>query len=89
MRQSKGKRGATVVYADRFIPKDEQKRAAEESDEPQAVPFLMRFTVFNVTQCDDLPERVHSGAQPMREGEADGVASERCSVKFQRKPVAH
>ena len=41
----KGERGTTVVYADRFIPKDEQQRAAEDGDEPQAVPFLKRFTV--------------------------------------------
>lgn len=65
----KGERGTTVVYADRFIPKDEQKRAAEEGDEPQAVPFLKRFTVFNVAQCDDLPERVHGGAEPLPERE--------------------
>lgn len=52
----KGERGTTVVYADRFVPDDEKKRARETGEEAQAVPFLKRFTVFNVAQCEDLPE---------------------------------
>lgn len=52
----KGERGTTVVYADRFIPDDEKKRAEETGEEAQAVPFLKRFTVFNVVQCEDLPD---------------------------------
>jgi antirestriction protein ArdC len=51
----KGERGTTVVYADRFIPDDEKKRARETGEEAQAIPFLKRFTVFNVAQCEDLP----------------------------------
>src|SRR5437588_362517 len=53
----KGERGTTVVYADRFVPKDEKRRAAEVDEEAQAIPFLKRFTVFNTDQCDDLPDR--------------------------------
>ena len=41
----KGERGTTVVYADRFTPEDERRRAAETGDEPGAIPFLKRFTV--------------------------------------------
>ncbi len=52
----KGERGTTVVYADRFIPDDEKKRAQETAEEAQAIPFLKRFTVFNVAQCEDLPD---------------------------------
>src|SRR6476619_4334617 len=48
----KGERGTTVVYADRFVPNDEKRRAAETGEEAQAVPFLKRFTVFNTDQCD-------------------------------------
>ncbi len=40
----KGERGTTVVYADRFVPSDEKRRAAEAGDEAQAIPFLKRFT---------------------------------------------
>ena len=42
----KGERGTTVVYADRFVPKDAKRRAAETGDEAQAIPFLKRFTVY-------------------------------------------
>jgi len=52
----KGETGTTVVYADRFIPNDERRRAEEDGDEPHAIPFLKRFTVFNCQQCDGLPE---------------------------------
>jgi antirestriction protein ArdC len=52
----KGERGTTVVYADRFIPDDEKKRAQEAGDEAQAIRFLKRFTVFNVGQCEGLPD---------------------------------
>ena len=41
----KGERGTTVVYADRFTPNDERRRAAEAGEEPGAIPFLKRFTV--------------------------------------------
>jgi antirestriction protein ArdC len=63
----KGEHGTTVVYADRFIPEDERKRAAESGDEPQAIPFLKRFTVFNVAQCEGLPEEI-AVAEPPQPG---------------------
>lgn len=50
----KGERGTTVFYADRFVPSGEKARAAECGDDAKAVPFLKRFTVFNVAQCDGL-----------------------------------
>ena len=61
----KGERGTTVVYADRFIPQKEKARAESQGDEPEAVPFLKRFTVFNVAQCDGLPEGLTVGAPPV------------------------
>jgi antirestriction protein ArdC len=66
----KGERGTTVCYADKFIPKSEQKRAAKAGDDPNAVPFLKRFTVFNVDQCDGLPETAFAGIEPLPEREA-------------------
>jgi antirestriction protein ArdC len=60
----KGERGTTIVYADRFVPEDEKKRAAETGEEPQAIPFLKRFTVFNADQCDDLPVDIATVAPP-------------------------
>jgi antirestriction protein ArdC len=50
----KGETGTTVVFADRFIPYRERQCAAETGDEPDAIPFLKRFTVFNADQCEGL-----------------------------------
>jgi antirestriction protein ArdC len=58
----KCERGTTVVYADRFVPDDEKRRAAETGDEAHAVSFLKRFTVFNTDQCDDLPKEISTVA---------------------------
>ncbi|BAI95251.1 antirepressor [Sphingobium sp. TA15] len=60
----KGERGTTVVYADRFVPDDEKRRARETGEEAQAIPFLKRFTVFNAAQCENLPEDVAFVAPP-------------------------
>lgn len=64
----KGECGTTVCYADRFIPKTEIERVAKEGDEPAAVPFLKRFTVFNIAQCDGL-ERLQGEPAPLPERE--------------------
>ena len=48
----KGERGTTVVYADRFVPNDEKRRAAETGEEAQA---------------DSIPETFHGlRHRPMR-----------------------
>jgi antirestriction protein ArdC len=60
----KGEHGTTVVYADRFVPDDEKQRARETGEDAQAIPFLKRFTVFNVTQCENLPEDLAVLAPP-------------------------
>ena len=84
----KGEHGVGVVYADRFIPKAESEgdettlpgsggrpsRAASEGGEARAVPFLKRFTVFNVAQCEGLPERMLAGAAPLPSREIVPVA---------------
>ena len=54
----RGEHGTTVVYADRFVPEDAKKRAVETGEEPQAIPFLKRFTVFNLAQCEGLPDEI-------------------------------
>lgn len=58
----KGERGTTVVYADRFVPDNEKKRARETGEDAQAIPFLKRFTVFNTAQCEGLPEELAAQA---------------------------
>ncbi len=64
----KGERGTTVVYADRFTPDDERRRAAETGEEAQAIPFLKRFTVFNTAQCEGLPDEMMAVAPPVETG---------------------
>jgi antirestriction protein ArdC len=63
----KGEKGTTVVYADRFVPGRERTRAAETGDEPAAIPFLKRFTVFNADQCEDLPADITPPPAPVAE----------------------
>ncbi|UUL82557.1 zincin-like metallopeptidase domain-containing protein [Sphingomonas qomolangmaensis] len=70
----KGEHGVGVVYADRFTPEAEKERAVSEGGEARAVPFLKRFTLFNVAQCDGLPERMLSGAAPLPPREIVPVA---------------
>ncbi|KFC62078.1 Antirestriction protein [Devosia sp. LC5] len=60
----KGERGTTVVYADRFTPEDEKRRARETGEEAQAIPFLKRFTVFNAAQCEGLAKEIAAVAPP-------------------------
>lgn len=50
----KGARGTMVVYADRFTPEAERERARATGEEARAIPFLKRFTLFNVAQCEGL-----------------------------------
>jgi antirestriction protein ArdC len=68
----KGEHGTTLVYADRFVPKGKGGGDASggsapeprcdgegESDRtPRGVPFLKRFTVFNLAQCEGLSARL-------------------------------
>jgi len=67
----KGERGTTVVYADRFTPEDEKRRARESGEEPGKIPFLKRFTVFNAAQCEGLPEEIAAVAPPPPPGLID------------------
>jgi antirestriction protein ArdC len=68
--QSWGTAAAKVplVYADRLIPDDEHKRAAETGENAQAIPFLKRFTVFNTDQCSGLSDEIATVAPPPMPG---------------------
>lgn len=50
----KGEHGATVVYANRIV-----RAEADEAgqDVEREIPFLKAYTVFNLDQIEDLPER--------------------------------
>jgi hypothetical protein len=61
----KGEKGTTLGYADRFIPYRERTRATEIGDDPQAIPFLKRFTVFNADQCEGLSADIAPPPEPV------------------------
>lgn len=70
----KSEKGVTVCYADRFVPKREQVDASRTGKDQQeaegaAIPFLRRYTVFNVDQCDNLPDHCVAPAEPLPERE--------------------
>jgi len=72
----KGERGQTVVYADRFIPEAEKAKAAASGEDAKAVPFLKRFTVFNIAQCEGLRPGLALDPAPLPEREIVPVAEE-------------
>ena len=72
----KGEHGVTVVYADRFTPETEKERARQTGDEAKAIPFLKRFTVFNVAQCEGLRPGLAANPAPLPEREIVPVAEE-------------
>lgn len=61
----RGETGAAVCYADRFTPRDEAERARDENREARGIAFLKRFTVFNIDQCEGLPENLVQAAKPV------------------------
>lgn len=67
----KGETGTTVCYADRFTPEQEKARARDENREARQIAFLKRFTVFNVDQCEGLPEAMT--AAPVLRGECETI----------------
>jgi antirestriction protein ArdC len=60
----KGERGTIVVYANRFVPDDEKRRARETGEDPHSIAFLKRFAVFNAEQCENLPDAIAIAAPP-------------------------
>ncbi|MBY8829631.1 ArdC family protein [Hephaestia mangrovi] len=65
----KGERGTTVCYADRFTPRDEQEKAIDEDREARTIAFLKRFTVFNIDQCEGLPQAMATTPEVRPEAE--------------------
>lgn len=72
----KGERGTTVVYADRFTPEAEKARAVETGGDAKTIPFLKRFTVFNVAQCEGLRPGLAPDPIPLPERQIVPVAEE-------------
>lgn len=70
----KGEKGTMVVYVN-AIEKQEENAAGEL--EARRIPFLKRYTVFNVAQCDNLPASCFAGeAKPRNADERNALADE-------------
>jgi antirestriction protein ArdC len=57
----KGERGTTIVHVDTFTPKTEKQKAHDTGEDANIVPFLKRYSVFNIAQCD-LPDEAWTKA---------------------------
>jgi len=55
----KGEKGALVVKYGTFTPRE------REHDDESAIPYLKGYTVFNVEQIDNLPERFYRPAEQL------------------------
>ena len=58
----KGERGTAIVYANSFTNIETN---ADGEDEEYVVPFLTHYTVFNVDQISELPDRFYAYQQPI------------------------
>ncbi len=65
----KGEKGTTVVFASTFVTKDEQQSATNENREAACIPFLKRYSVFNIEQCVGLPDSLYADAPDLPECE--------------------
>lgn len=65
----KGEKGTPVYFADKFVPEKEKARAKDAGDEPSAIAFLKRYTVFNADQCEGLPKGLIATPAPKPERE--------------------
>jgi antirestriction protein ArdC len=59
----KGEHGTKVIFVKQLIVRD--KNGEGEEDE-KTIPMMREYTVFNVAQCDGLPDRIVNGKQIVR-----------------------
>lgn len=60
----KGEKSARITYFDRFTPDDEKQQAKAEGRDAKTVPFIKTYNVFNVRQCEGLPEELMATFEP-------------------------
>lgn len=72
----KGETGTQIVYFSTFTKETEDAKPAREED-PERIPFLKSYRVFNASQCEGLPDRfyeedlvVNSDMKPIPQAEA-------------------
>jgi antirestriction protein ArdC len=72
----KGEHGTKVFFVKKLLVKDTGE-GADEGD-TRTIPMMREYTVFNVAQCENLPERVLNpiAKPPRNKGERDELADE-------------
>jgi antirestriction protein ArdC len=72
----KGEQGSTVFFVKKLLVKDRGADAGE--DDTKVIPMLRAYTVFNVAQCDGLPDRVMTlgEVKPRQVDERDATIDE-------------
>jgi antirestriction protein ArdC len=63
----KGERGSKVFFVKQLQVRD---KGADDNSETRLVPMMREYTVFNVDQCENLPDSISSG-KPIRVRNAD------------------
>jgi hypothetical protein len=63
----KGEKSTSITYADSFITKEERQTARAEQRDPERIPFLKRYSVFNIAQCEGLPKELYEDAPELPE----------------------
>lgn len=71
----KGEKGSTVVFVSAI---EREQEGADGEAETRRIPFLKRYTVFNVAQCDGLPAAMVAGevVAPRNQAERIELADE-------------
>lgn len=70
-----GEHGIQIIFIKRLLVKD---RDADPEDDPRQISMMREYTVFNVAQCDGLPEQVTSPVTraPLNNDERDPLVDE-------------
>lgn len=61
----RGERGTMIVKASTYVPQSERERSEVSEDDPRAVPFLKRYTVFNLDQIEGIEIPVQKACAPV------------------------
>ena len=73
----KGEKGTPIYYMSTFN-KTEDNGSGDEVE--RRIPFLRSFTVFNIAQCENLPEGLFERPAPINEDERNALAEEFCDA---------
>lgn len=80
----RGEHGSTVVFYKRLERKDE---TVEEGEKPGSFAFARGFTVFNIEQCEGLPETLFK--KPAERTEHERIADAEAFIKSTGAVVVH